>query len=1000
MRIALIAVLSLLATDAFAQTHEWDGFILVKSRAEIEKAPRGATKIRARALPEADLPALTRFADLEYLDLCCNQNLTDKAFLALRALPEDTAIDFGGCRNVSTSAMTAFCGYNQRGPRRKILWKPATLIDGEVSAVENDVVTIALGRVQRVHVGQRFEVFDKEPALGGSFQGVVEVKEVGDKTSKADLLYTLGDKKPASGAVLVNRLWRDGRYLNFWLAGKFEAEQGFLTRAEISGYLKSKGAQQQSDEFAITPSVELVVMGSEVFLDDAYRYARNRLFFSTVSECGMRMYVDANARVHRFDPSGVAHVSGASELARCEPGIDALSMDVCDADCAAALAGWTLCSLEIKQLKDVSTKALHAMLNKTPLEYLSLAGGVEAEDDTDPFKGAALLYARRNLLLEGAPGQDGKLRGPPITAGLRNMMYSSTEEYRAELGIFSLRRNPNLNAETVKLLPTWLYADRLDVSGCSNLDDKAVRLLLSPTVAGDDPRGELNRRAYHIDLSDNPQITDDAFAELKPSEDGSLRGCCHSINLAGCLKLTDLALKRLADGGVEGVIISRGSGITGKGIAAMTGKLWVNFAEDMGKPFVATPALDDGSPVAEVPDPWIVKDADSLKAMPRRCKRVRAEGIEDSVAEKLFSNPGIEELDLRGCDKLTVLPELIEASNGRLQRLDLRGCKGLHVQLPSPNEPRPHPLEHLMPMHLAVDGAHLFAAPIGLSEDQRKEAREFVALAREVINLEIEETTREFKTAEEQIEFWDALKPKKYKLDEMQLLSQCDPARAVAAWPEMVSACVELLDSLDTAAKARLAGKGEREKLLNDYRNAYSRVSKFTACMSSLIAEAFPVDAQTLHEHRLDELQKSWAGRLADLEKKLEEAEEKDRDALWQQREDAKEVTLELKELRLVSNNLAREKLVSDLQSLPLFYSLRVEGTSYWCSAHLAALAQGVTCTLELDLSNNAGLTDTDIDTLLRVRRLRYVNLKGCKGISEAAVKKLIDARPAAKIER
>ena len=120
MRTGLLLILLAFAAPLSAQVRESDGYVRVNSRADIERTPRGTQMVRAQTLPEADLPALTRFENIGCLDLRCNQALTDKGLNALRALPAGVRFDFRGCRGLSTSSLVAFAGWSGNKPDRMV----------------------------------------------------------------------------------------------------------------------------------------------------------------------------------------------------------------------------------------------------------------------------------------------------------------------------------------------------------------------------------------------------------------------------------------------------------------------------------------------------------------------------------------------------------------------------------------------------------------------------------------------------------------------------------------------------------------------------------------------------------------------------------------------------------------------------------------------------------------------------------------------------------------
>ncbi|MBK9973585.1 MAG: hypothetical protein IPP14_02225 [Planctomycetes bacterium] len=993
MRTFLCAALCLVSLPLCAQVREQDGFIRVDTREEVERAPRDATRVRASKLTNADLGTLVRFERLKELDLRCSTALTDAGLNAMQNLPAHTVIDLRGCTGISASALAALIGNPPTlplGTRVSAIWLPAELADGRLLRAENRLCELGLGTDQGVHKGQRFECFSADIALGGVFTGVVEVTEAGKATSKAAILYEARGQSIKPDQVLVNRIWRGGRYLNFVLAGEFEPEMGVLSVAEILDTLEELGARSQERQWNGLPlSVELVIGGANLLGDDAYRTARDQMRFAFVSEKGLRLYLDSSPGLHSYDPMGVAHVPNTAALKRCLPGQDAIQLDVLDNAGAELMAQWKLNWLQVDAMSGVSAESLGKLIKAGVWRHLALSGACTGNSDI--FEGVTFSWFPDYLGLEGTKAPDGKWQGPPITAGLLKRMYTTTEEDRASFQQVSFRHNPGLTAATTKLLPTWWRIDVLDVSECSGLDDAAVRELIAPTTP--DHTGIAQRETRKITLAGNPQLTDACFDVGAPESE--YKGD-RTADISGCSGLTDLALQRLATVGYHSVLISRKDKFTEAGIKAVSDRLTVRYVEDLDKPIAPVPVQDDGK-VVPVPAVYVVRDEATLASLPASAKRVRLEGDFTTVPLELADLAHLVELDLSGCQKLTELPQ--EWWPQSLRRLDLRGCKGIYTSELGPLSAL-NPLKDQAGLHLWLDGAHLFAPETAASEADLAKASAYVEAWHTVAQARANALHTDSLSEEQRNALEEKLRVAEENWLNLKHVATYEPALSRAITAGLEPKIAAFLDQY-RAAGAKWVATPDSVQAQSEYLRALACLNALAESAEELCPYALSFDASARKIFdRFEAMRKEYDTQVTDLEKKWDAATGDAATELLRQVEATKDLKRELEGMGDLGGKGDYGQMVQSLQGFKDLRSLRVEKAGYWRSSELVAVATAVQCKLELDLSGNANLTDADIDVLITVRRLAWVNLKGCKGISKAALDRLAEMRPGTKIER
>jgi hypothetical protein len=991
MRALVCASLCLLCLPLSAQMLCSDGYIEVETRQQVQQAPRDARLVRARDLPAADMATLARFTQLEKLDLRCHASLDDTSLSALHRLPPGTEVDIRGCPRLSAAAVSALAGndwFRYGRPLMLVVWNPATLADGQILEVNGANCVLNIGTGHGAHKGQRFECYDNDPALNGRFTGVVEVTEPGPATSKGVILYHARDAAVKASDTLVNRLWRDGRYLNFALAGDFADNTGFLTLAEILDGMESLGARRQEREFMLSPATELVIGGSDLFSDEGYRWLRLHWSFAFVRESGLRLYFDPAPSTHRLDPDGVAHLADTAALRRCLSGLDAVHLDRLDPKGVEILRQWNLTRLTAESLSGVTTAMLATVLSNRTWKALALTGPCPGTDD--PFANVSFAFGLETFRLEGRKGADGKHQAPPITAGLLKALYTTAEEDRAHVTHLSFRGNPNLTAATLRYLPAWWHVETLDVSDCPGLDDAAVRELFRPSEP-DHVYGEALRNTQRLILSDNPQLTDAAFdfGDVEPFVQDGMR-----VDLVGCSGLTDLALRRLAAAGVKHMVVSRRQRFTEAGVKALDPAVRVTRVEDIA--FTKTRVMDD--PRAEPqPEVFVVRDDKTLAALPRGARRVRFEGNDTGVLAKLWGHDGIAELDLSGNDNLKGLPG--DWWQPHLRRLDLRGCTGLYAPESAPLAVLEY-LKEQSNIHLALDGAHMFA-PVAPPPDAKKtEARAFVAAWRKFVEARLAVDYGDKLDDAAQRAAQDALQDRELEWIGVRDDARYDPVLSRAIVAELDAVLGALLEAFRVAG-ASLVAKPDSEQAQRQHAQAHRWLKEIAILPRRLHGGALLFDpgwAALLG--RYSKAAADYAGQLADLETEYEAAAGDAARELHRRITAVKDLARELAATRPDPGDNARPELEASVHRLSRLLSLRVANAAHWRGGELAALVAAVPCRLELDLAGNPNLTDADIDVLLSARRLGAVNLKGCTGISDAAVKRLAELRPGTRVER
>lgn len=175
--------------------------------------------------------------------------------------------------------------------------------DGKLTMVKNDtrVAHINLGSADKVHTGQRFEVWRTSGA--GELDERIGMVEVIRTLNAHNSLCTILEERSNFGPtielrqndILISRIWDNGQYLRTAMAGTLWG--GTFTfygkdrlKQMLAQVTEAGGGMEVSDDISV--ATQLVILGDGRKPDKEYQEKRGTINFEEITEDLIRLYVD------------------------------------------------------------------------------------------------------------------------------------------------------------------------------------------------------------------------------------------------------------------------------------------------------------------------------------------------------------------------------------------------------------------------------------------------------------------------------------------------------------------------------------------------------------------------------------------------------------------------------------------------------------------------------------------------------------------------------------